>query len=167
MEGSKKFELQDIAARALKASSDHDETQIYAGRGVVVKETKGMSKPTEELIALRTCVQRILTHHRTIKDKRQQSCISIKRLDHLPLFWFHLIYCPEIKQRLCRKPRQEIRKVLFRIIELHKVQDQYCIYTRHTSIHSRMAHPHEPNEPISTKKIGNWTSKINVIVCYG
>ena len=44
-----KFELQDLAARALIPSVVRDEPQIYPGRSADVEETEGMSTPTEEL----------------------------------------------------------------------------------------------------------------------
>ena len=42
-----KFEVQDLAARALIPSVVHDEPQIYPGRSVDYEETGGMSTPTE------------------------------------------------------------------------------------------------------------------------
>ena len=43
-----KFELQDLAARALIPSVVRDEPQIYPSRSAAVEETEGMSTPTEE-----------------------------------------------------------------------------------------------------------------------
>ena len=79
-----KFELQDLAARALIPSEVRDEPQIHPGRCADVEETEGMSTPTEgrgdilirnisgniKLIAFWTCVSRILMHHPTFKRKQ-------------------------------------------------------------------------------------------------
>ena len=43
-----KFELPDLAARALIPSIVRDEPQIYPGRSADVEETEGMSTPKEE-----------------------------------------------------------------------------------------------------------------------
>ena len=43
-----KYELQDLATRALIPSVVRDEPQIYPGRSADVEETEGMSTPTEE-----------------------------------------------------------------------------------------------------------------------
>ena len=45
-----KFELQDLAARALIPSVVHTEPQIYPGRSTDVEETERMSTPAEELL---------------------------------------------------------------------------------------------------------------------
>ena len=39
--------------------------------------------------------------------------------------------------------------------ELHEVKDEHCNCTNHTSIHTRITHPHEPNEP--TSPAGSWS----------
>ena len=43
-----KFELRDLAARALIPSVVRDEVHIYPGRSADIEETEGMSTPTEE-----------------------------------------------------------------------------------------------------------------------
>ena len=43
-----KFELEDLAARALIPSEVRDEPQIFPGRGADVEETEGMSTPYHE-----------------------------------------------------------------------------------------------------------------------
>ena len=46
--GEIKFELPDLAARALNTSVVRDEPQIYPGRSADDEETEGMSAPTKE-----------------------------------------------------------------------------------------------------------------------
>ena len=68
-----KFELQDLATRALNPSVVRDEPQIYPGRSSDVEETEGMSTQTEE------CGGILIRNLRT----RQTDCILDVRITNL------------------------------------------------------------------------------------
>ena len=107
-------------------------------------------------------------HHPTFIGNRKQSFSprSAKRSRNTskpvwtnavtsPPLWFHLTEFLETKPRYrsttkpCRKPRQEIRKVLFRNFKLYKGEDEHCNCKSHTSLHPMITHPHEPSEATS------------------
>ena len=89
-----KFELQDLAAKALIPSVFRDEPQIYPGRSVDDEETEGMSTPTKErgdlylLGIIENCILDVrITNldapssiHRKEKTKKNlQTCLDERR----------------------------------------------------------------------------------------
>ena len=112
-----KFELQDLAARALIPSVVRDEPQIYPGRSADVEETEGVSTPTEERgdLLIRNiwkhqtdCILDVritnldapsnihrkpeavlLSHEREKKKKYLQLCLDQRR--HFSPLWFHVL----------------------------------------------------------------------------
>ena len=120
----------DLAARALIPSVVRDESQIYLGHSADVDETEGLSTPTEERDDLLIwniwkrqtyCILdvRITNLDAPSNILGKPEAVLLSHVRSLPM-WFHAMECSEMKLRYCsiakpcRKPRQEIRKVLFR-----------------------------------------------------
>ena len=132
----------------------------------------GISGNTK-LIAYWTRALRILMDHPTFIGIRKQSFFpnGVERRRGTsnsawtnavtsPPLWFHVMEFLEMKRRCssttepCRKPRPEIRTGQFRTFKLHEVKDERCNCRSDTSMHPRITHPYEPNEP--TSPVGRW-----------
>ena len=136
-----KFEIQDLATRALIPSVVFDEPQIYPDRSAAVDETERMSTPTEESVYLLTkniwkhqteCILAVLLSHEREKSKKY-----LQAYRHF-MRWSAWKGRQSSTTKHCGKPRQEIRKVLFRNCKLHEVKDDHCNCTSHNEPTSRV-----------------------------
>ena len=59
--------------------------------------------------------------------------------------WIYWTWRHDSTTKRCRRPSQEIMKVLFRNHKRHEVEDEYCNCTNHASMHPRITHPHDPS----------------------
>ncbi len=99
----------------------------------------------------------------SVSNNRQNAKSSLTRFV-VPLFSFFLLFYIHLSQwdqalsaryRTCQWQHQSMARKGRPFPKLHEVHDENCNRTSHTSMHPRIAHPREPNEP--TSPVGRWS----------